>query len=153
MNKTWLIIQREYTTRVKNKRFLILTFLMPILIVGFIAAAGYLAISGVEQRSIAVIDPNGFIKNSLKNTNQISFSFPKDVDTNNYKQKGFTDILILPEFKKNEKTDYILRSQKSMGLMLQESISNKINKAIEDQMLQSTRQVLQNQQQVADLQL
>ena len=67
MNKTWLIIQREYTTRVKNKRFLILTFLMPILIVGFIAASGYLAISGVEQRSIAVIDPNGFIKNSLKN--------------------------------------------------------------------------------------
>ena len=136
MNKTWLIIQREYTTRVKNKRFLILTFLMPILIVGFIAASGYLAISGVEQRSIAVIDPNGFIKNSLKNTKQISFSFPNDVDTNNYKQKGFTDILILPEFKKNEKTDYILRSQKSMGLMLQESISNKINKAIEDQMLQ-----------------
>ena len=68
---------------------------MPILIVGFIAAAGYLAISGVEQRSIAVIDPNGFIKNSLKNTNQISFSFPKDVDTNNYKQKGFTDIFML----------------------------------------------------------
>ena len=58
------------------------------------------------------------------------------MDTNNYKQKGFTDILILPEFKKDEKTDYILRSQKSMGLMLQESISNKINKAIEDQMLQ-----------------
>jgi len=136
MNKTWLIIQREYTTRVKNKRFLIITFLMPLLIVGFMAASGYLAISGVEQRSIAVIDPNGFIKNSLKNTNQISFSFPNDVDTNNYKQKGFTDILILPEFKKNQKTDYILRSQKSMGLMLQESISNKINNAIEDQMLQ-----------------
>ena len=136
MNKTWLIIQREYLTRVKNKRFLILTFLMPILVVGFIAASGYLAISGVEQRSIAVIDPNGFIKNSLKNTNQISFSFPNDVDTTNYKEKGFTDILILPEFKKNEKADYILRSQKSMGLMLQESISNKINKAIEDQMLQ-----------------
>ena len=136
MNKTWLIIQREYLTRVKNKRFLILTFLMPILVVGFIAASGYLAISGVEQRSIAVIDPNGFIKNSLKNTNQISFSFPNDVDTTNYKEKGFTDILILPEFKKNEKSDYILRSQKSMGLMLQESISNKINKAIEDQMLQ-----------------
>ena len=136
MNKTWLIIQREYTTRVKNKRFLIITFLMPILIVGFIAASGYLAISGVEHRNIAVIDPNGFIKNSLKNTNQLSFSFPNDVDTNNYKQKGFTDILILPTFDKHQKADYILRSQKSMGLMLQESISNKINNAIEDQMLQ-----------------
>jgi len=136
MNKTWLIIQREYSSRVKNKRFLILTFLMPILIVGLIAATTYFSITGVEHRSIAVIDPNDFIKNSLKNTNQINFSFPENVDTTNYQQKGFTDILILPKFDKDTKTDYILRSKKSMGLMLQESISNKINRAIEDQMLQ-----------------
>ena len=136
MNKIWLIIQREYSSRVKNKRFLILTFLMPILIVGLIAASAYLSISGIEHRNIAVVDPNGFIKNSLKNTSQISFSFPNNIDSNNYTQKGFTDILILPSFEKNKKADYILRSKKSMGLMLQESISNKINSAIEDQMLQ-----------------
>ena len=136
MNKTWLIIQREYSSRVKNKRFLILTFLTPILIVGLIAATTYFSISGVEHRNIAVIDPNNFIKNSLKNTNQINFSFPNNVDSNNYQQKGFTDILIIPKFDKNTKTDYILRSKKSMGLMLQESISTKINSAIEDQMLQ-----------------
>ncbi len=136
MNKIWLIIQREYSSRVKNKRFLILTFLMPLLIVGLIAASAYLSISGVEHRNIAVVDPNGYIKNSLKNTNQISFSFPNNIDTNNYTQQGYTDILILPSFEKNKKADYILRSKKSMGLMLQESISNKINSAIEDQMLQ-----------------
>jgi len=135
MNKIWLIIQREYSSRVKNKRFLILTFLMPLLIVALIAASAYLSISGVEHRNIAVVDPNGFIKNSLKNTSQISFSFPNNIDSNNYTQKGFTDILILPSFEKNKKADYILRSKKSMGLMLQESISNKINSAIEDQML------------------
>lgn len=49
---------------------------MPILIVGFIAAAGYLAISGVEQRSIAVIDPNGYIKNSLKIRTKSASVFP-----------------------------------------------------------------------------
>ncbi|MEY3193866.1 MAG: hypothetical protein RI982_1662, partial [Bacteroidota bacterium] len=136
MNKTWLIIQREYSSRVKNKRFLILTFLTPLLIVGLIAASIYFSVSGVEYRKIAVIDPNGFIKTSLKNTNQISFSFPANVDTSNYIQKGYTDILILPQFEKGKKSDYILRSQKSMGLMLQESISNRINSAIEDQMLQ-----------------
>ncbi|NDD16629.1 MAG: ABC transporter permease, partial [Chitinophagia bacterium] len=136
MNKTWLIIQREYSSRVKNKRFLILTFLTPLLIVGLIAASIYFSVSGVEYRKIAVIDPNGFIKNSLKNTNQISFSFPDNVDTTNYIKKGYTDILILPQFEKGTKSDYILRSQKSMGLMLQESISSRINSAIEDQMLQ-----------------
>ena len=136
MNKTWLIIQREYSSRVKNKRFLILTFLMPLLIVGLIAASTYFSITGVEHRSVAVIDPNGFIKSSLKNTNQITFSFPSQVDTSNYIQKGYTDILILPDFEKETNSDYVLRSKKSMGLMLQESISRNINSAIEDQMLQ-----------------
>lgn len=136
MRKTWLIIQREYSTRVKNKRFLLLTFLMPLLIVGLISVSTYLSISGVEHRNIAVVDPNGFIKNSLKNTSQIDFSFPAQVDTTNYEKQGFTDILILPKFDNNKKTNYILRSKKSMGLMMQESITNKINAAIEDQMLQ-----------------
>jgi ABC-2 type transport system permease protein len=104
--------------------------------VGLIAASIYFSVSGVEYRKIAVIDPNGYIKTSLKNTNQINFSFPTNVDTTNYIQKGYTDILILPQFEEGKKSDYILRSQKSMGLMLQESISSRINSAIEDQMLQ-----------------
>ena len=149
MHKIWLIIQREYTTRVKNKRFLLVTFLMPLLILGLVFGSAYLATTGTEQRKIAVIDPNGFIQGALKNSNQLSFEFPKDVDTTNYIKKGYTDILILPTFdndpsnssieknsKNAKKTDYILRSQKSMGLMLQNSISEKINKVLEDQMLQ-----------------
>ncbi|MEN9701717.1 MAG: hypothetical protein RIR55_1043 [Bacteroidota bacterium] len=136
MHKIWLIIQREYSTRVRNKRFLLVTFLMPLLMVGFLFGSAYLSSTGTEHRKIAVVDPNGFIKTSIKNTNQIEFLFPENIDTNNYSQKGFTDILILPHFEKNSKTDYILRSKKSMGLMLQNSISEKINAAIEDQMLQ-----------------
>jgi ABC-2 type transport system permease protein len=138
MNKTWLIIQREYTTRVKNKRFILVTFLMPVLIIGFGFGFGYLSATGTEHRKIAVIDPNGFIKNSLKNTSQIEFSFPSQVDTINYNKKGFTDILIIPKFDGVKKTDYILRSKKSMGLMLQNSITDKINGAIEDKMLQES---------------
>ncbi len=138
MNKIWLIIQREYTTRVKNKRFILVTFLMPVLIIGFGFGFGYLSATGTEHRKIAVVDPNGFIKTSLKNTNQIEFSFPIEVDTLNYNKKGFTDILIIPKFDGVKKTDYILRSKKSMGLMLQNSITDKINGAIEDKMLQES---------------
>jgi ABC-2 type transport system permease protein len=136
MHKIWLIIQREYSTRVKNKRFLLVTFLMPLLMMGLIFGSAYLSTTGVEHRTIAVIDPNGFVKNALKNTDQIEFKFPENIDTNNYSKNGFTDILILPKFEKNNKSDYILRSKKSMGLMLQNSISEKINNAIEDQLLQ-----------------
>jgi len=136
MHKIWLIIQREYLTRVKNKRFLLVTFLMPLLIIGLIFGSAYLSSTGTEHRKIAVVDPNGFIKSSLKNTSQIEFEFPDKVDTSNYTSKGYTDILILPNFDSAKKTNYILRSKKSMGLMMQNSISDKINSAIEDQMLQ-----------------
>ena len=136
MHKIWLIIQREYTTRVKNKRFLLVTFLMPLLIIGLIFGSAYLSTTGTEHRKIAVVDPNGFIKNALKNTSQIDFEFPENIDTSNYSSKGYSDILIIPKFDTTKKTNFILRSKKSMGLMLQNSISDKINSAIEDKMLQ-----------------
>jgi ABC-2 type transport system permease protein len=136
MHKIWLIIQREYLTRVKNKRFLLVTFLMPLLIIGLIFGSAYLSSTGTEHRKIAVVDPNGFIKTSLKNTSQIEFEFPENIDTSNYSNKGYTDILVLPKLETAQKTNYILRSKKSMGLMLQNSISDKINGALEDKMLQ-----------------
>jgi ABC-2 type transport system permease protein len=136
MHKIWLIIQREYSTRVKNKRFLLVTFLMPLLIIGFIFGGAYLSSTGTEHRKIAVVDPNGYIKTSLKNTSQIEFEFPENIDTSNYASKGYSDILILPKFDSTKKADYILRSKKSMGLMMQNRISDKINGAIEDKMLQ-----------------
>ena len=136
MHKIWLIIQREYTTRVKNKRFLLVTFLVPLLMVGLIVGSAYFSFKGTEERKIAVVDPNGFFKDKLKNSKQLKFEFPKDVDTSNYQAKGYADILLMPLFEEDKKADYILRSKKSMGFSLQESISRKINAAIEDQMLE-----------------
>jgi ABC-2 type transport system permease protein len=136
MHKIWIIIQREYTSRVKNKRFLMVTFLVPLLMVGLIVGSAYFSFKGTEERKIAVVDPNGFFKDKLKNSKQLKFEFPKDVDTSNYQSKGYSDILLMPLFEEDKKADYILRSKKSMGFSLQESISNKINTAIEDQMLE-----------------
>ena len=92
MHKIWLIIQREYTTRVKNKRFLMVTFLVPLLMVGLIVGSAYFSFKGTEERKIAVVDPNGFFKDKLKNSNQLKFEFPKDIDTSNYQAKGYSDI-------------------------------------------------------------
>ena len=136
MHKIWIIIQREYTSRVKNKRFLLVTFLVPLLMVGLIVGSAYFSFKGTEERKIAVVDPNGFFKDKLKNSKQLKFEFSSGVDTSNYQAKGYTDILLMPLFEGNKKADYILRSKKSMGFSLQETISNKINTAIEDRMLE-----------------
>ena len=136
MNKTLLIIQREYLTRVKNKRFILTTILMPLLIVGFIAVSTMLAIKGKDSHKIAVIDDNGFFNGTIKNSKQLIFEFPSGVDTNNYLTKGFTDIILLPGFKSGEKMNYTIRSQKRISITTEDAISNSINAAIEDKMLQ-----------------
>ena len=43
MNKTWLIIKREYITRVRNKTFIISTLLTPLFFVGLIMAIAYMS--------------------------------------------------------------------------------------------------------------
>ncbi len=48
MNKIFIILQREYLTRVKKKSFLILTFLVPILIFGASLLMVYIALQGEE---------------------------------------------------------------------------------------------------------
>ena len=43
MSKISLIIQREYSTRVKKKSFIIMTLLMPVLMAGMILLPAYFA--------------------------------------------------------------------------------------------------------------
>ena len=57
MNKIGLIIRREYMTRIRNKTFLISTFLLPVVIVLFIAGTIVIAIKGQEQPPYCRIGP------------------------------------------------------------------------------------------------
>ncbi len=158
MNKTLLIIQREYLTRVKNRRFVLTTILMPLLIVLFISGATYFSIKGKENHKIAVVDANGFFKGNLKSSKDLVFEFPEGVDTTNYLQKGYTDILIIPKFNASEKKpNYIIRSQKRIGLGSEGGISDRVNAALEDHLLQeaginkSQLDSIHNQSQTAEL--
>ncbi|HTQ29223.1 MAG TPA: ABC transporter permease [Puia sp.] len=138
MNKIGLIIRREYLSRVRNRTFVLTTILMPLLIVLFIAGTIFLSIKGKEKLKIAVVDDNHFFERNLKNSNDISFEFPAGVDTANYLQKGYSAILLIPKFEGTQKTNYVIRSKKSIGLGSKETIEGKINAAIEDNMLQQS---------------
>src|ERR1700733_6593041 len=115
MNKIGLIIRREYLTRVRNRTFILTTILMPLLIVLFIVGVVYLSVKGKDQLKVAVIDNNGFFKNNLKGSNEVSFDFPNGVDTSNYLLKGYSAILLIPKFEGVKKAEYVIRSKKSIG--------------------------------------
>jgi ABC-2 type transport system permease protein len=96
MNKTWIIIKREYITRVRNKTFILSTLLTPLLFVGLIATITIISVKNVDKEKVAVVDPAGTLKGTLENAKAISFEFPDGVDSNNYKQKGYTAVLYVP---------------------------------------------------------
>ena len=60
MSNLKLIIGREYNTRVRKKSFLVMTILIPILFLGFMFGAMYLAVEDEEQVKVLVADPGGW---------------------------------------------------------------------------------------------
>ena len=60
MNKLHLVIEREFTTRLRKKSFWVMTFVMPILIIGlgFVPAA-VSSINEVDQQQVAILDHTG----------------------------------------------------------------------------------------------
>lgn len=88
MNKIWIIIQREYLTRVKKKSFLILTFLVPILIFGAGLLMIYIAMKGEEKQKILVNDESGFFFSKLDKKNK-TYSFVEGVPQVNESKKDF----------------------------------------------------------------
>ena len=60
MKKLLLIIEREFLSKVKNRTFIIMTFLSPILMVGMIALVAFLTKSSIEKNtSVAYVDASG----------------------------------------------------------------------------------------------
>jgi ABC-2 type transport system permease protein len=135
MNKIWLIIKREYSTRVRKKTFILSTILTPLLFVGLITAVTIISVKNVDQEKIAVIDNAGLFKGNLENGKAVTFEFPTGVDSSNYEKKGYSAILYTPNKESNR---YRLISKKQLGLVAESNVEKKINQTIEDNLLKST---------------
>src|SRR5690554_5601874 len=87
MNKTNLIIQREYLTRVRKKSFILMTFLGPVLIAGLMSLGIYLGMSDTSVYNVLVVDQTpqimtdslsqqrSIFKNRFKETSQMKFQY------------------------------------------------------------------------------
>src|SRR6476660_7090994 len=130
MHKIWLIIKREYLTRVRNKTFILSTILLPLFFIGFIAASAYFSLQSEDKHNIAVNDANGIFKSSFRSDSSLTFEFPSGVTANNFSDKGFSGYLDIPQNFESEKVTITLFSAKSLGLAAEEKIRNQLNTAI-----------------------
>lgn len=135
MGKIRIIIEREYLTRVRNKTFILSTFLLPIMMILFIFGSVFFAVQSVDMQKIAVVnDPGYFSKYLRSDSSKVAFDFTSGVDSSNYILKGYDGILYLPEG--NNARDYELLSKKQLGLTPKEYIERQLNKAIENHLLE-----------------
>jgi ABC-2 type transport system permease protein len=133
MNKIWLIIKREYLTRVRNRTFILSTILLPLFFIGFIFASAYFSISSTEKQKVAVSDSNGIFRNSFQNSDLISYEFPADVNASNFKEKGYSAFLKIPEDYNSGGDSISLISTKQLGMDAEDKIKDQINDAIRNQ--------------------
>ena len=73
MDKIWLILQREYLTRVRKKSFLVISLLAPLLLAGTGIAIGKLT-SSSSADTVAVYDESGLnLASHLQDTDELHF--------------------------------------------------------------------------------
>jgi ABC-2 type transport system permease protein len=135
MKKIGLIIRREYFTRIRNKTFLLSTFLFPFMIVLLIAGTVYLGIKGRTNHRIAVSDQNGYFRDYLKSDSSLFFDYSPAIDTLNYAEKNCSAVLIIPVLKEGEKTIYRLKYKKQLGLANIDDLEKRVNAAITDHLI------------------
>ena len=81
MNHLILIIKREYLAKVKNKSFILMTFLTPLIMVGLIALVTYLtSVNNEKVRTISVLDQAGFLKGALVSNHYTIYHYLESMD-------------------------------------------------------------------------
>jgi len=138
MNKLWLIIKREYLTRVKKKSFILITLISPLILVALITLPALLVVfaGGDEQKSVAVIDDSGIFTGSIESNERVDFALEsaalEDLKTD-YKEKGYDGVLYIPTFENlDQKMSIVYYSEGQLSLSTKEFIERKVAGRIED---------------------
>lgn len=140
MNKLFLIIQREYFSRVKKKSFLIMTLLGPLLMAGLLVVPVWLAMREKTEHQILVLDHSGLFIDKIPNTEQIKFTYgAESIQAAKAKLKDGPFDLIM-EIKRDVINDIettpVLYYKKQPGISTEQYITNTMENILFDYRLQ-----------------
>ncbi|MBP6588386.1 MAG: ABC transporter permease [Flavobacterium sp.] len=137
-----LIIKREFVAKVRNKSFIVMTFLSPLLFVGIAAFVGYLSTMKADTKRVAIHDETGMFVNEFKALNSkdgeyvyhdlsmIDVQFLKDSITN----ESYEGLLHIPKVKNDKdlesKIQFISNESPSISFIenIQDLVAKKLTK-------------------------
>jgi ABC-2 type transport system permease protein len=135
MDKIWLILSREYVSRVKKKSFLLATFLTPLFIGGLYAVAIYFAVSDTEEKIVKVIDETGIFTGKLEERNSVIFEFvsePLDSARKKVESGNFEGLLYIKDFDINDPQGINYYSMTTPGIDLIRTVNRSLESVVRD---------------------
>ncbi len=137
MHKIWLIVKREYLTKVRKKTFILSTILLPVLYLALIFGSGYLSAKSGKRLKIAVIDSSGYFnQDKINRENQMdSSSILSYISMNpatlkaSLSESGYDGYVVIPA-NANWETglrNLTLQANRTIGMETSFAIQKKLN--------------------------
>ena len=139
MNNLWLVIQREYITRVRRKAFILATLLTPLgLAVFFVVVQFIFTYGNDEDKRIAVVDEGGVFNGPIADSDGLYFKFTDEnidslkADMRNGTDDAYNAIILIPEVRNPRAKDFNIEyfSDEPLSLDLDLSLRRKVEKAM-----------------------
>ncbi|MCK9219358.1 MAG: ABC transporter permease [Bacteroidales bacterium] len=146
MRKILLIIQREYLTRVKQRSFIVMTILGPLLMAATIVIPIYLASRTNEVKTVAVLDETGIFNQKFKDSDDIKFHYLiSDINTakSNFIKSGDHALLYIPKTEVTLPTNALLYAENNVNINVKNYIKNVMGRQIEELKLEARLRDLQ----------
>ena len=136
MNKIGIIISREFNERVRKKSFIITTILMPLLMIGMMAAPTLMMLFAKgDQKSLVVLDQSGIIAPSLEGDDEITFT-PMDVTLDEARaDSNIFGVLWIGEDVVDNPSNVKLYTNSSSSMSLESNLASQMEKIIERERL------------------
>lgn len=139
MNKFWLIVQREYLTRVKKRSFILTTLLTPLAFALLFVVVGVIfSYESDEVKKVAVIDQGGILAGT-NISNERNLIFTRETRSLEelraiFPETGYDGILLIPEVKNLYAKSYTVYyySEKNPSPDIDSQIKNKVAGRIRD---------------------
>ena len=137
-----LVIGREYSTRVKKKSFLILTFAVPLLfaLMSFLPSL-IIMNTKEEKKEVAVIDRSGIVLPFLKNGEAADYYDYSSEDPESVKSRleelGKDILVVISPIDSASSVSVQTYSAKPAGVDFADNLSSRVSKAVEDYRIRS----------------
>ena len=140
MNRTGLIIQREYLSRIRKKSFVVMTLLGPILMASLFIVPILLADSGAPQQEMLVLDETELFTGYLEDNDDVRYTYLEEMGLENAKKRlvdSEGDGLLYVPCGQNCDLNYIeksiqIYSEKTISIDLKYSIKRQIERELEN---------------------